>query len=290
MNLERLETFLWVARMRGVRRAAERMHLSQPAVSARLAALELELGARLFERGPRGMTLTPVGERLRHHAEKMLFLKEEIRREIVDPASEQGLFRVGCSETIAQTWLPALLADFSALYPRVSLDLVIDTTDDLARGLRGRRLDLALLMGPLSDAGIRNLPLPSFELCWFRRAGHSEPTDLAVTPVISYPQRTRPYQQLAQELLRRYGPGVRLYSSASLATSIGLIAAGVAVGAFPLRIAEDALQAGRIEIFDPGWLPDALDFCASWRSDPPSATAFAAAGLAAQAAQRWHAM
>jgi DNA-binding transcriptional LysR family regulator len=218
MNFEQLRTFLWVARLGGVRKASEQMNLSQPAVSARLLALEDTLKVKLFERTPRGVVLTSQGAMLKRYAEQIVFVQEEIRQRIANPTGIEGIFRVGSSETIAQSWLPRFLKQLSIEFPKLSVELTVDISRSLREDLLARRLDLALLMGPVSDYTVENIQLPEFELRWYR-AVSGEPVDLTATPIISYSRNTRPYRELVSELSKRYGPGVRVYSCASLSAS-----------------------------------------------------------------------
>ncbi len=109
MKFDQIRTFLWVARLGGFRKAAERLHLSQPAVSTRIANLEEELRVALFERTSGGLILTKHGSLLLSYAEQMLFVEEEIRQRVANPSETEGLFRVGAAETIAQAWLPMFL-------------------------------------------------------------------------------------------------------------------------------------------------------------------------------------
>ncbi|MFC6638926.1 LysR family transcriptional regulator [Sulfitobacter sediminilitoris] len=160
MKFDQIRTFLWVARLGGFRKAAERLHLSQPAVSTRIANLEDELRVPLFERGPGDLVLTKHGTLLLSYAEQMLFVEEEIKQRVANPSEAEGLFRVGASETIAQSWLPDFLKAFSQQYPRVNVDLTVDISLNLRAALLERRLDLAFLMGPVSEFTVENVPLP----------------------------------------------------------------------------------------------------------------------------------
>jgi DNA-binding transcriptional LysR family regulator len=284
MNFEQLRTFLWVARLGGVRRASEQMNLSQPAVSARLMALEDALKVELFERSPRGVVLTRQGEMLKTYAEQMFFVHEEIRQRIADPTATEGMLRIGASETVAQAWLPRFLERLSREFPRLNLDLTVDISVNLREDLLARKLDVALLMGPISEYSTNNIALPEFELRWYRAAG-SGPVDFMVTPIISYSRNTRPYRELVEELAKRYGPGVRVYASASLSASIQMIAAGIGVGPYPVTLASERLIARQIEEFDPGWLPKPLSFTASYLSEPRNALAERCAALALEIAR-----
>ncbi len=284
MTLDQLQTFLCVARLQGVRRASEQMNISQPAVTARLQALEDTLQVKLFERTSRGVLLTREGELLRGYAEQIIFVQEEIRQRVSDPTGLEGLFRVGASETIAETWLPRFLERLSQDYPRLSLELTVDISFNLREALLARQLDLAFLMGPVSAYSVNNVTLPSFELGWYRAATSPDP-DFLTTPVISYARNTRPYRELVEALSKRCGPGVRVFSCASLSASIQMIASGIGVGPIPKALAQERVAAGQLQGFDPGWVPSPLEFTASWMAEPRNSLAERCAHLAAEIAQ-----
>ncbi|WP_342069995.1 LysR family transcriptional regulator [Yoonia algicola] len=286
MTFDQIKTFLWVARLGGFRKAAERLNLSQPAVSTRISNLEQELRVPLFERGMGEPVLTKHGALLLSYAEQMLFVEEEIKQRVANPSETEGLFRVGASETIAQAWLPDFLKAFSEKYPRVSVDLTVDISLNLRADLLERKLDLALLMGPISEFSIENVVLPPFDLHWYRAKSNPQ-EDLSKIPIISYSSQTRPHRELMSELSRRVGPKLRVYSSASLSASLKMIAAGIAVGPYPRALANDLLSAGQIVEFDPGFRPTPLAFTASYLSEPRSFLIETSAEIARSVAQDW---
>lgn len=286
MTFDQIRTFLWVARLGGFRKAAERLHLSQPAVSTRIANLEAELRVPLFERGPGDLVLTKHGTLLLSYAEQMLFVEEEIKQRVANPSEAEGLFRVGASETVAQSWLPEFLKAFSQQYPRVNVDLTVDISLNLRAALLDRRLDLAFLMGPVSEFSVENVTLPPFDLHWYRAADNPQ-TDLGQIPVISYASKTRPYRELMSELSKRIGPQARVFTSASLSASLRMIAAGIAVGPYPRALAEDYLSSGQIVEFDPGFTLEPLQFTASYLSEPRSFLVEISAEIARSVAQNW---
>ena len=267
MTFDQIKTFLWVARLGGFRKAADRLNLSQPAVSTRISNLEQELRAPLFERGSGELVLTKQGTLLLSYAEQMLFVEEEIKQRVANPSEAEGLFRIGAAETIAQAWLPDFLKEFSEQYPRVNVDLTVDISLNLREELLERKLDLALLMGPVSEFSVENVTLPSFDLHWYRSTTNPQ-TDLSKIPVISYSSKTRPYRELMSELSRMVGPKLRVYASASLSASLKMIAAGIAVGPYPRALANDFLASGQIVEFDPGFQPPPLAFTA-WDATHP---------------------
>lgn len=286
MTFDQIKTFLWVARLGGFRRAAERLNLSQPAVSTRVSNLEQELRVPLFERGAGDLVLTKHGSLLLSYAEQMLFVEEEVKQRVANPSEAEGLFRIGASETIAQSWLPDFLETLSEEYPRLNVDLTVDISLNLRAALLERKLDLALLMGPVSEFSVDNVDLPSFDLRWYRSSTNPQ-TDLSLIPVISYSRQTRPYRELMSDLSRRVGPKLRVFASASLSASLKMIAAGIAVGPYPRAMADEFLASGQIVEFDPGFRPQPLSFTASYMSEPRSFLSENSAEMARAVAILW---
>jgi len=118
INLEQLKTFLTVARLGGVRKAANGLNLTQPAVTTRIKNLQDSLSCDLFDRTSGGMRLSKRGELLLAHAERFEYLSELVEKDVVDPAGTEGHLRLGVSETIAQCWLPELVSKLHSLYSK----------------------------------------------------------------------------------------------------------------------------------------------------------------------------
>lgn len=283
MTLEQLRTFLWVARLGGIRRAALQMNVSQPAVSNRIALLEADLGTPLLDRSRKGVSLTKQGVMLCNHAEQILQSVERIRAEVVPPENMTALLRLGVAETIVQSWLPAFLGRLRATHPKVTFEISVDISRNLREHLFDRTLDLALMMGPISDYSVENVMLPQFEMAWFRPVELPRP-DLTRVPVISYHRDTRPYHELRTELQQRYGNGIQMFSSSSLSAGFEMVAAGLGVGVFPRTLGQ-RMQPDRIVEFDPGWMPTPLSFSASYIGHPRDALAAKAADLAREVAE-----
>ena len=151
INIEQLKTFLAVVRLGGVRKASGGLNLTQPAVTARIKTLEDALGCDLFDRTSGSMKLTKRGELLVAHAEKFEYLCELVEKEVVDPEGVEGRLRLGVSETIAQCWLPELVARLHHIYPRLEIEFNVDISINLRAGIINREIDLAILLGPISE-------------------------------------------------------------------------------------------------------------------------------------------
>ncbi|WOD09104.1 LysR family transcriptional regulator [Marinomonas sp. GJ51-6] len=168
MNYKRLETFMWVATIGNFRKAAEKLHTTQPAISARISGLEEELGVKLFERigGSSPIMLTPKGKELLPYVEKILYQTEQLRKRAEVSTAYSGVLRLGVAETIVNTWLPQFLSRLHKDMPELAVDMVVDVTERLAVGIKDRSLDLALLMGQLQSPNIVNRELSTFDLSW----------------------------------------------------------------------------------------------------------------------------
>lgn len=267
LNLDQLSTFLAVVRLGGVRRAALGLHLTQPAITARIRNLETSLGCMLFDRDATGMRLTKRGELLLRHAEKFEHLAQRVEQDVVDPQGVEGHLRLGVSETIAQSWLPDLVTQLHDRFPRLQIELNVDITINLRAGLLNREIDLALLLGPVSDFLVDNIVLPGVPLAWYVSAG--APADMTPEaylrrPVLTFARNTRPYRELKEMLHDRVGTDVSLFPSSSLSACFRLVEANLGVAVLPRDLGRDLVAAGRIRTFDPGWVPPPLQFSATY--------------------------
>ncbi|TNF57928.1 MAG: LysR family transcriptional regulator [Rhodobacteraceae bacterium] len=287
LNIDQLSTFLAVVRQGGVRRAGLALNLTQPAVTARIKNLEDSLGCALFDRSGGGMRLTKRGELLLAHAEKFEHLSDLVDRDVVDPAGVEGRLRLGVSETIAQCWLPDLVARLHARFPRLEIEFNVDISTTLRAGLLAHEIDLAILLGPVSEYTVDNLVLPGFEMAWFvssRVDPATPPETLLRRPVLTYSRNTRPHRELKAMLLDRVGPDVSLFPSSSLSACFRLVEADLGVAVLPRALGADFVTKGTIREFDPGWVPQPLQFTASYLAEPKSHLLETAAHLALEAA------
>lgn len=286
-NMAQLRTFLAVVRHGGVRKAANALNLTQPAVTARIKSLEAALACTLFERRGGRMQLTKRGELLLGHAEKFEQLAELVERDVVDPKGVEGRLRLGVSETIAQCWLPDLVSRLHANHPMLDIELIVDISPNLRAGLVNSEIDLAVLLGPVSEPKVNNIDLPGFDLAWYRAASRDDVPDLT-RPVLTYARNTRPYRELKEMLFERVGPDVSLFPSTSLSAAFRLVEADLGVAVLPRALGREHVAAGRIAEFDPGWVPAPLHFTASYLGEPKSHLMEMAAQTAREVAFSFH--
>lgn len=288
-NTDHLRSFLEVVRAGGVRRAAQALNLTQPAISARIKLLEDALGVGLFDRTAAGLSLTEPGRRLVRYAEQLEHLHEDVMAHVAAPDSLTEQLRLGVSESLAQSWLPQFVAALHARFRKVGIEIDVDVSSNLRDRLLAHEIDLALLMGPVSEAKVINVPLPGFDLAWYAAPGveGEDTTLIGRLPVITFARNTRPHRELKRALLDRVGPHVQVFSSSSLSAGFRLIEAGLGVGALPQVLGRDRVAQGRLRCFDPGWTPTRLQFTAAYVGERRSFVVETAAHMAQATAQAW---
>lgn len=147
-----LKYFLVTAQEENITKAAGILHVSQPALSKQIMQLEDELGAKLFIRGRRSLTLTEEGRFLRGRAQEIIALTEKTERDFRDGiVSYNGVISVGMGETAASRWLARLAAEFTESYPEVKFDFYSATADSVKERIEKGLLDAGLLIEPAVD-------------------------------------------------------------------------------------------------------------------------------------------
>jgi DNA-binding transcriptional LysR family regulator len=148
MNRTQLLAFAAVAEAGGFTKGAQRLMVSQPAVSLHVAELEHSLRSKLFDRLPRGVRLTAAGRILLSFAKRIESLEGEAEAAIADLLGlRRGKLVVGASLTVGSYFLPVALGEFRRRYPQIELDLEIANTKQIESLLRENRVDLAFTEG-----------------------------------------------------------------------------------------------------------------------------------------------
>jgi DNA-binding transcriptional LysR family regulator len=151
MDIADLRVFEAVARVGGMNRAAVELNTVQSNITARIKALEADIGRPLFERRPRGVALTAAGRRLLPYAVRTMRLIADARRAARDDGSPRGLLTIGSLETTAALRLTPLLAGYAANYPNVDLVLRTGTTRELVAAALEQSVDGAFVCGPVGQ-------------------------------------------------------------------------------------------------------------------------------------------
>ena len=174
MTLEQLRIFVAVAERRSMTRAAEMLRLTQPAVSAAVAALEERHATRLFDRVGRGISLSDAGRAFLPEAQAVLARAEAAQRMLDDLAGlRRGALRVAASQTVASYWLPARMARFVGLHPGIRMPLSVGNTAQAVAAVLAGEADLAFVEGPVDDPHLRAVRVGGDRLGLYVAPGHS---------------------------------------------------------------------------------------------------------------------
>lgn len=263
MNLKFVETFLWVGRLGSFRAAAERLNATQAAISNRIATLEQELGQELFERLPGGIRLTPLGQRAVGPAEELMRAAMEFRLAVGQPEKLQATVRVGTIDSIVHAWLPLFFERVRKKYPGLILDLNVDTSRAVGREIVERRIDLALMMGPVLEPGLRNMDLGAMKCAWvaapsFDLGGRVvQLAELIDLPILTFSRNSDPHIWLQRQFQELGLPQPAISNSNSLSAVFRLALEGVGVALVARPVVETALARGDLQLIDvtPGF-PD----------------------------------
>lgn len=151
----RLHVFYTVARLLSFTKAAETLHMTQPAVTFQVRQLEEHFNTRLFDRTHNRISLTEAGQKVYEYAERIFQLYNELENSVRELTGDiSGVLILGASTTIAEYMLPALLGDFKAKYPDVNLRLKVSNTDGIVSMVEHNVIDLGVVEAPVTNKNL----------------------------------------------------------------------------------------------------------------------------------------
>jgi DNA-binding transcriptional LysR family regulator len=256
INLHHLRVFAAVAEQRGFSRAAAALRISQPAVSKAVRQLERQAGVPLVERAGRASRLTAAGEQLAARARELFGVEEAAEEELrALRGLEAGSLRVGASTTIATYLLPPILARFHEAYPAIVLRVISANTRAITRALLERRLDIALVEGPVEHPRIDTRRWRSDELVLIAPPDHrlvrrrKVSADELVPERFVVRERGSGTREVAERALSKHG--VRPVAALQLGSTEAVkqaVAAGLGLAIVSRYAAADQLALGRIAL------------------------------------------
>jgi LysR family transcriptional regulator, benzoate and cis,cis-muconate-responsive activator of ben and cat genes len=243
LDIRQLRSFVAVAHGLSFSRAAQHLHLSQPALSTQIKSLESHLGAKLFERNRRTVRLTLAGSALLADAESLLqqISDTELRVARISTA-DAGHLRIGFVASAALEIVPAIVLAFRRQHPGVDLELKNLPTVQQVEALRNGTLDAGFVRMPMSEKGlavtlIHREPFALVLAKSHRLAREKSPAleELAQEPFIAYGRRWAPtFYDVWTGICERAGFVPRVVQeTAEMSTALALVAAGLGVAILP---------------------------------------------------------
>jgi DNA-binding transcriptional LysR family regulator len=276
MNLRFVEAFVWVARLNCITRAAEKLCLSQSAVSNRVAALEQELGTLLLDRRHQGFRLTTSGSRFLNYADRLLELHLELKNELGAPEQHPFSLRVGGIETVLHIWLIPMLNQLKSVMPKIEFDLTIEMTPALGDQIKRGGLDLCFTAMPATGDGIVNETLPPLAMVFAGPANAGgrrlSIDELLKFEIMTFQRGSQPHIALLEKL-RAIGAGdKRVHTMTSISALTRLAESGLGIATLPLAAAKRLSATNKIAILSTDFSLMPLPMYASYW-DTPSAPA-----------------
>lgn len=256
LNLHKLEIFSVVAQQGSFSRAAERLYMTQAAVSQHMRELESALGTPLFVRGRRGVELTPSGERLAEYAKRIFSLVAEAELAVTDVSNlARGQLTLGATSGISAYLLPDWAQPFSVRYPQLTISVLNLPVPKIIEGVLHRQLELGMLDTTLDefDGRIGYVVLEEAELyvvvgrkhAWWQRERLAL-ADLDDQGFVARPQGSYARQWMDETLVRhRVTP--RILAEFDSPESIKrAIMAGVSLTILPAYAVQDEVEMGML--------------------------------------------
>lgn len=254
MDIAQLKTLIHVAELGSVSRAAERLHIAQPALSRQIQLLERELGVYLFERHGRGMVITEIGRAVLDHAARILAEMDAIRQ-LVRPegASLRGAVTVGTTPTIAEIVTVPLVGRVSEAQPLLSIRFSSAFSGYLLDWLQRGELDLAFSYDPQPSRSLRIVPVMVEELLYVTSARHGPPTpssmrfgELADIDLV-LPSPRHGLRAIVDDCARQAGVSLKASVEAdAFGAMIDLVRNGFGSTVLPLAPIYNLVQAGEL--------------------------------------------
>jgi DNA-binding transcriptional LysR family regulator len=189
-DLTDLRLFIFVAELKSLTRAAERMHLSLAAASNRMKELESRFGMRLLYRENKGVLLSPAGETLLAHAQQFMQQLERLKGDMQEYNNGiKGHIRIFANTTAVTEFMPQVLGSFLAAHPHVNVSLEERLNHDIVRGIQEGTADIGVAAGPVQGQGLEIMNFSTDRLVLATAIGHplAKQSSVSFTETLAYP-------------------------------------------------------------------------------------------------------
>ena len=276
MNQRFVEAFYWVATLKSMTRAAEKLFMTQSAISSRVSALEEELGILLIDRRDRQQfALTNAGMRFLNYAERLMTIHRQLRDELGTEEAGVHLLRVGAIESVLHTWLIPMLQHLRSVHPNLQLELTVEITPVLVEAVKRGTLDLVFAAQSISAPDIRTRPLPTMEMVFVgakslkRRAPYTL-AEIVSSEMMTFQRGSQPHLALLEQLRGEGLEPPRLHTISSIPAMVHLIESGFGIATLPIIAAQTLVRKHEIAILPCETALSPLPVQASYRYDPGS--------------------
>lgn len=277
MNLRFVEAFYWVASLKSISRAADKLFLTQSAMSSRISTLEEELGVLLLDRRDKQFKLTAAGARFLVYAQKLLELQREVKAEMGSGAPLAVSMRIGAIESVLHSWLIPWLEKLRQEQPGLELELTVETTPILMDHIQRGTLDLVFAVLPASADGVRNRALPTMEMAFvghpqLHRKRKYRLDELSEMELLTFQKGSQPHVTLLDLFRQHQMEPKRVHAISSISAMVQLVQGGFGVALLPKAAIRRMTGFTGLKLLSCDAKLQALPIHASYRNDPTSQT------------------
>lgn len=277
LTLKQIEAVYWVSSLGGFHAAAERLNATQSTISKRILDLESFLGVAIFESRNRTQ-LTLKGRELLGDFEKMLELQHSVVRRVADDRSYSGRFRLGVTEMVALSWLPALIRAVRLVYPLIVIEPKVDRTTQLWPQMTSHRLDMVICPHmQTEDHPFATVQLGFMESAWMcrpdlldDRKGGLPIEEVLRLPLLTYSEGSLLHQRLLTAITAAKIVHDNTIVCNSMIALAELASAGLGVSYLPRQYFSSYIEAGDLREIQTSLLLPPLEYTAVHRTDAVS--------------------
>jgi len=203
----RLQVFTTVARLLSFTKAAESLHMTQPAVTFQIRQLEEYFNTRLFDRTHNRITLTEAGQLVKQYADQIISKYNEMDNEVRTLTGDiQGPLLIGASTTIGEYFIPGIVGNYQSRFPEVKIRLRIANTNGIIHMVENNEIDIGIVEGPVNNKNLVKEIIWNDELVLVCATKHplSENKKVNIVDVMEYPFISREEGSGTREVLENY--------------------------------------------------------------------------------------
>ncbi len=275
MNLRFVEAFYWVASLKSISRAAEKLFLTQSAMSSRISTLEEELGVLLLDRGAKQFKLTSAGARFLVYTEKLLALQREVKAEMGSDVQMAVSMRIGAIESVLHSWLIPWLEKLRSDHPGLELELTVETTPILMDLVQRGTLDVVFAALPASSTGVRNHSLVPMDMAFvgnplLHKKRNYKLAELADMELLTFQKGSQPHVTLLDLFKKHRLEPKKVHAISSISAMVQLVQGGFGVALLPSAAVARLGGFAKLKPLAVDAKVEALPIHASYRIDPTS--------------------
>ncbi len=274
MQLKFVESFYWAATLNSVSLAAQRLFVTQSALSARIAALEVEMGASLLDRRDKRVRLTAAGLSFYTYAQKLLELKAQALEDVGASLRNSASLRIGVLESGIHSWLMPMLSALKTNNTDLALELTVESSQLLNEQLKRGALDIVFASVACNEEGIICKQYGQMPLVFvgdrqiYRKKAYSLDL-LTEEELITFQRGSHPHNALMALLREHQLIPRRIHAVSSISAMVPMMQNGLGIATLPRKVAQKFATTEGLRLLPIEKCPEPLSIFASYREAPP---------------------